>query len=383
MRTQAAVPLAGVDDRPRRSPPRLDHVAETGGALVAGGALAWIPFHLVGWNATFGFVVSWFASFCLIFAVVVRQRHGVLELKDRLATVFVTAGTSVALLPLFLILGFLAIKGGRVALTRFPHFLVTDMKGVGAKEPVSKAGMKHAVVGSVEQVGIATLAAVPAGVFAATYINEIGGRVASVVRTVAGAMTGLPTVIAGVVVYFAWVAPKGTNGWSGLAAAMALFIVMLPTVVRTAEEVLRIVPDSLREAALALGAPEWRMILRVVIPTARTGLVTAALLGVARAIGETAPVLLTAFGATRTNLNPLHGAQANLPIQIYQLILTFNAHSVAEGWGAAFLLVAIILTLFTLARILGTGGGGPRRRLPGRGRGTAAPTAPEPVLSNV
>jgi phosphate transport system permease protein len=142
---------------------------------------------------------------------------------------------------------------------------------------------------------------------------------------------------------------------------MALTIVMLPTVVRTAEEVLRIVSNSLREAALALGAPEWRTVLQVVIPTARTGLVTAALLGVARAVGETAPVLFTAFGNQHTNGNPFSGAQADLPLEVYSLVRQPRGSSVEVAWGGALVLVALILTLFTLARVLGTGSPGNSR----------------------
>jgi phosphate transport system permease protein len=350
-----------VDDRPRRQSFDRERVVEQAWSLAATGALTWTVFHLAGWNAAFGFVFCWFASFIVVFGVVVRQRHGSLQLKDRLATAFVAVGTSIALLPLVLILYYVAVKGAREALTNFPHFLVTDMKGVGSLKSSASAGMKHAIIGSVEQVGLAFLFSVPVGILAAAYLNEIGGRAAGVIRTVVSAMTGLPSIIAGIVVYTAWVSPRGVHGASGLAAAMALSIVMLPTIVRTAEEVLTIVPGSLREAALALGAPEWRVVVRVVLPTARAGLVTAALLGVARAVGETAPVLATAFGTPRTNANPFRGDQADLPLQIYQLIFSTQHSSITEAWGAAFLLIAIILTLFTLARILGTGGQRTRR----------------------
>jgi phosphate transport system permease protein len=170
-------------------------------------------------------------------------------------------------------------------------------------------------------------------------------------------------------VYSAWILPQKTKGFSGFAAAMALSVVMLTTIVRTAEEVLRIVSDHLREAALALGAPEWRMVLRVVLPTARTGLVTAAILGVARGVGETAPVLLTAFGSAHTNVNPFSGPQDDLPLRIYQLVRSPSNNNVHVAWGGALLLVLIILTLFTLARIVGVGGGrrtGRFRRSAGR-----------------
>jgi phosphate transport system permease protein len=349
-------------DRPRTTPFPWARVAELAASAVAAAAVVWTPFHLVRLNAPFGFVICWFAAFAAIFGVVVRQRHGQLELKDGLATVVVWTGLLLALLPLGLLLGFVMVKGAKVVFTNFPSFpfLRQDMRHWSPSGPSSRAGMKAAMIGTVEQVGLATMASVPLGVLAATYINEIGGRYATVVRTIADAMTGLPSIIAGLLIYFLWVIPLAPNGNSGFAAAMALTIVMLPTVVRTAEEVLRLVSDSLREAALALGAPEWRTVMQVVIPTARTGLVTAAILGVARAIGETAPVLFTAFGNPRTVLNPFSGKQADMPYTIYQLARAPRGSAVAVGWGGALVLMAIILTLFTLARILGTGAPGSR-----------------------
>lgn len=356
-------------DAPRRSAADRDRIAELVGAAAAAAVLVWAPFHLTGWDAPFGFVVCWFVSYVAIYAVIARQRHGTLELKDRLATLLVTSGTLLALLPLGLVLFYVLRRGLPVVFTRFPSFsfLRQDMRHFGPNDPPAMAGMKQAVIGSVEQVLIATAATAPLGVLAATYINEVGGRFAQMVRNVAAAMTGLPSVIAGLLVYSVWVMPMKTKGYSGLAAAIALSVVMLPTVVRTAEEVLRVVSDNLREAALALGAPEWRMVLRVVIPTARTGLVTASILGVARAIGETAPVLLTAFGSPRTNWNPFSGGQDDLPLRVYQLVRSSSNNNVTVAWGGALLLVLVILTLFALARIVGTGNRpswAPLRRLP-------------------
>jgi len=333
-------------------------------AAVAG---VWLPFHLAGWNAPFGFTVCWFVTFLAIYDVVARHQHGSLQAKDRVATVAVTGGAVVALLPVFLIVWFVLGKGLGVVLGGFPHFLTHDLREFGPTDPVRKAGMKHAIIGTLIQVGLATLIVVPIGVLTATYLNEVGGRFAAVVRTVADAMTGLPSVIAGLFVYAAWVLPRGAGGFSGFAGSLALSVVMLPTVVRTAEEVLRIVPGSLREAALALGAPEWRMVLMVVVPTARAGLATAAILGVARAVGETAPVLLTTFGSKLTNVNPFDGPQSNLPIQVYEFVVSSTEGNVQVAWGGALVLVAIVLTLFVLARILGTGGAG-RRRTPRRAR---------------
>ncbi|MHB8464811.1 MAG: phosphate ABC transporter permease PstA [Acidimicrobiales bacterium] len=350
-------------DQPRTRPFDRERAGELVAAGVAAVVLVWAMFHLTGWDAPLGALVCWFLLFVALVGVVVRQRHGILELKDRLASICITAGTIVALIPLVLVLFYVATRGAPVVFRHFPSLEVLrkDVINLGPRDPVSKGGwgLKEAVIGTFEQVGLAILFSVPIGVLAATYLNEIGGRLAAVVRTVADAMTGLPSIIAGLFVYVAWVKSLG-EGFSGLAAAFALAVVMLPTIVRTAEEVLRIVSDHLREAALALGAPEWRMVLRVVLPTARTGLVTAAILGVARAVGETAPVYLTAFGNTRTNTNPFHGAQDDLPLRIYALARAASDADVAAAWGGALLLTLIILTLFTLARILGTGSRGGR-----------------------
>jgi phosphate transport system permease protein len=354
------------EDVPRRTPFDRGRAIEISLSALASIVLVWIPFHLGGWNAPFGFFVCSFGSFVAIFGIVVRQRHGAVEMKDQLATVAVWTSVMIALLALVLILYYVLQRGGKVLFTKFPSFsfLRQDMRNFGPNDPFKDAGMKAAIVGSLEQVLTATAITLPIGVLAATYLNEIGGRFASAVRTVTDAMTGLPTIIAGLFVYAAWVAPRHHNGYSGFAAALALAVVMLPTIVRTAEEVLRIVSDNLREAALALGAPEWRMVLQVVIPTARSGLVTAAILGVARAIGETAPVVLTASGSTRTNWNLFHGPQSDLPLQIYQLARSPSNNNNAVAWGGALVLALIILTLFSLARIVGTGGAGKRFRLP-------------------
>jgi phosphate transport system permease protein len=345
------------EDRPRPRAVDRDQLLELGATALGAAALVWAPFHLAGWDAPLGAFLCWMSAFITLYAVVVRQRHGLLELKDRLATLIVVAAACAALVPLFLVLLFVLRRGLPVVLRDFPRFpfVFHDLRKFGPNDPVSQAGMKQAMIGTLEQVGLATVFTVPVGILAATYLNEVGGRYAQIVRTIADAMTGLPTIIAGLFIYSAWVKPQGTSGFSGFAAAMALSVVMLPTVVRTAEEVLRIVSNHLREAALALGAPEWRMILRVVIPTARTGLVTAAILGVARAVGETAPVLLTAFGNRLTNWNPFHGAQDDLPLRIYQFVRSPSDNNVAAAWGGALLLVLIVLTLFALARILGSG----------------------------
>jgi len=183
------------------------------------------------------------------------------------------------------------------------------------------------------------------------------------VRVMADAKTGLPSIIAGLFVYLLWVQPRHTSGYSGVAAAAALATMSLPIVTRTAEEMIRLVPGSLREAALALGAPRWRVTLRVVLPTARAGLISAVILGVARIMGETAPVLFTAHGSARMNFNPFHGVQADLPLQGLESVTATSNRVRAEGWGDLLVLVVMVLGFFAAARAVGSRPPGGRRRL--------------------
>jgi phosphate transport system permease protein len=221
-------------------------------------------------------------------------------------------------------------------------------------------GAGAAIVGSVEQVGLATAFTVPLGILAATYLVDSRGLFAKVVSYVVDAMTGAPAIIAGLFIYLLWVAPQRETGKSGFAAAMALAVMMLPIVTRTSQEVIGVVPGSLREAALALGAPRWRVLVRVVLPTARAGLVTAVILGVARVAGETAPVLFNAGGAARYNWNPFRGQQDDLPFRVYELIFQGAKNANRDAWGVSFVLVLVVLTLFLLARL--AGGSRPGRR---------------------
>jgi phosphate transport system permease protein len=168
-------------------------------------------------------------------------------------------------------------------------------------------------------------------------------------------MSGVPSIVAGLFIYAVWVVAL-QRGFSGFAASLALAILMLPTITRTTEVVLRLVPDGLREGSLALGGTEWRTVWQVVLPTARSGLITAVILGVARAVGETAPLILTAFGASVMNADPFQGDQEALPYLIYDYIRRYNPGTgpYQRGWAAAVVLIALVLVLFTLARLLGS-----------------------------
>ncbi|MGO9584347.1 MAG: phosphate ABC transporter permease PstA [Acidimicrobiales bacterium] len=328
-------------------------VAEIAGPAVAAVAVAWLPFHMLGVSAPVGQVVCWAIAFVAIYGLVSWRLHGVLGMKDRLGNVYVWGGGAIALAPLLLIVWFVISQGWKVVFTDFPHFLVTNLAHTLPTDPYTKSGMYHAIIGTLEQVGLATVITAPIGVLTAVYLNEIAGRLANVVRTIVDAMSGVPSIIAGLFVYLVWVLPRGTNGYSGFAGSMAISILMVPIITRTSEEVLRIVPGSLREASLALGGTEWRTIVRVVLPTARAGLITGVILGVARGVGETAAVLFTVFGSRTTNYNPFSHPQADLPLQVLSNVQSSNQNFIDEAHGGALVLVALVLTLFTLARIIG------------------------------
>jgi phosphate transport system permease protein len=220
-------------------------------------------------------------------------------------------------------------------------------------------GAYHAVIGTLEQAGIATLITVPLGVLGAVYIVEYGrGLLATAIRFFVDVMTGIPSIVAGLFVLAFWVLVvtpvfnDGRPGFSGFAAALALSVLMLPTVVRSTEEMLRLVPTALREGAYALGVPQWLTIVRIVIPTALPGIVTGVMLAIARACGETAPVLLVAGGTPAINFNPVSGNQSSLSLFVFEQAGVASKYAPDRAWAAALTLVVLVLTLTVAAKLL-------------------------------
>jgi phosphate transport system permease protein len=353
-------------DRPiRRRRASVEQLVEFFGSLLASFAIVWLGFRIAGVSGVVGFALLWIALFFTLYAIVNWRNHGLLAMKDRVATVAVWTGGALAMLPLVAVIGYVILKGFSVAMADFPHFWTADMSGLTASAPVTSVGAGAAIVGTLEQVAIAAVLTVPLGILAATYLADSNNIFSRTVAAVVDAMTGAPAIIAGLVVYLFWVVPRGTSGKSGFAAGLALAVMMLPIVTRAALEVVRIVPGSLREAALALGAPQWRVLVRIVLPTARAGLMTAVILGVARIAGETAPILFNAGGNKDYNFNPFSGQQDNLPLRIYELVSQPNATAVRIAWGVSFVLVVVVLLLFIIARLVGSSKPGKRRlRLP-------------------
>ena len=293
------------------------------------------------------FALLWLVSFIVIYGLVVRHADDALAAKDRLMSFVVTAGATLVLLPLVFILGFVFIRGiGAVSWS----FFTQDLSKTGTLD--AGGGLSHAIVGTLEQIGLSVVMAVPLGIMTAIFLNEVRGPLRRPVRMLVDAMSGVPSIVAGLFIYTVWLIQLGNQG-SGFAASLALSILMLPTIARTGEEVLRLVPGGLREASLAMGATEWRTVWTIVLPTARTGLITAVVLGIARVVGETAPLIMTSFGSTAMNHNVFKGFQSSLPLSVYQLLGNPFAAQQQRAYAGAFVLVAIVLTLFTVARILG------------------------------
>jgi phosphate transport system permease protein len=328
------------------------------GAALAALALVWVVYwQLLPLSGMFGFVVCWYAAFLLIYALVSRQRHARPVVRDRLMAAVVHGGAIVVGGTLLLVV-VSTLWQGRGALAHL-NFFTSDLSHAGPLDPLSVGGVLHAVVGTLIEVAITIVITLPLGVLTAVYLNEVGGGFARVVRTVVEAMTALPDVLAGLFVYIVLLVTLGLPT-SGFAAAVALSITMLPITARAAEVVLRVVPGGLREASLALGASQWRTVWRVVLPTARPGLATALILGVARGIGETAPVLLTAGYTTYMTYNPFNGSMTSLPLLAFRLSQSSQHTQVQRAFGAASVLLVLVVLLFVIARLAARHRGGTR-----------------------
>jgi phosphate transport system permease protein len=255
--------------------------------------------------------------------------------------------TAIAIVPLVLTIYYVISKGLKAWSW---HFFSTDPTGAFLGDP---GGIKSAILGTIEMILLATLIAVPIGVGVALYLVEWGkgSRFAAAVRYLIDVMTGVPSIVFGLFIYVTLVVANVGGSFAGWKGAIALALLMLPIVARSSEVVLLLVPDSLREAALALGAPRWKVTLKIVLPTAFAGLLTGILLSIARAAGETAPLLFTASVVNGTTFN-LSQRMNSLPIQIFQDVGQPQDRLVARAWGAALVLLALIFLLTLIARLV-------------------------------
>jgi phosphate transport system permease protein len=335
----------------RRRSLTLDGACTLSGALAGSLGLTWVIYErLLPFSGALGFWTLCFGLFLVLCGAATALHWGRLAVADRLATAVMV---SIGLVIVFIIadvVGYTVYRGHQ-PLTHL-SFYTQDALRSAPLDPISTGGVAHALVGSLEQMAIATLVAVPLGVLAALFLVEVGGRMARPVRSLIEAMTSLPEIIAGLFIFALLILTFGMRQ-CGFAAAMALAIMMIPYVARSSEVMLRLVPDTLREASYALGASQWRTVLTVVLPTARSGLSTAVVLGMARAIGETAPVLLTSGLNTYMNTNPVSNWQTSLPLYIFITVQEPAPIERVRAFGAAVVLIALVLVLFTIARLLG------------------------------
>ena len=340
----------------RREVPRpirqrtLDEVMSAAGSLLGALALTWVLFEWVlAWSGILGFVVFFYVSFLALYALVTSLSNPRPIVVDRVMGAVMAGGALVVTAALGTTITFIMVQG--IDSLRHLNFFIQDMAGVGPNDSLDHGGVLHAIVGTVIQVMIAVAIALPLGIATAIYMTEVGGRLANWVRTVIEAMTALPDILAGLFVYTVLIIALGSER-NGLAASIALTVTMLPIIARSAEVVLRVVPGGLREASLALGSSQWQTVRRVVLPTAKAGLATALILGIARIAGETAPLLIVSGATTFFNANPVQDPMNSLPLFVFSAVRSGQNLFIARGYGAAALLMGLVLILFVITRFL-------------------------------
>jgi phosphate transport system permease protein len=322
--------------------------------------------HLTPLSGKLGFVVVEFLVFLATYALLVSLTNNGPAVVDKVMTALLTAAALIAGGALVSVVTFTLWRGWHVLIK--PNFYYQDMSSAGPLSPLSQGGIKHAIVGTLIIITLCLLLTVPIGLACAVYLNETRSKATGLVRTIVTAMTALPSVLAGLFIFATWILILGHQR-SGFAAAMAVSIIMLPIIIRSADVVLRLVPGNLREASAATGAPQWRTVWHVVLPTARSGLTTSVILGMARGIGETAPVLLTAGITASLNLDPRQNGMMSLPLATFEFVRSPQPALVARGFATAATLMVVVLLLFAIARIIG---GRPAGHLSKRQRRRAA-----------
>ena len=252
-------------------------------------------------------------------------------------------------LPTFSILVTTVVKGIHgLSLGIFKN----TMAATSYTDPIEMGGLLHALLGTVYLIVLSVLISVPLGILTALYLTEIKGPGSRFIQFIIQAMSGVPSVIAGLFVFSAVILTTPLDA-SSLMGSLALGILMVPTVTRASQEVLVLIPSDLREAGLALGATQWKTVALVVVPAARSGLITAVILGVARIAGETAPLLFVLGGSDALNPNPFNGFNSGLPLYIWKGFLIGLPESVQRSWTGILVLLVLVLTLFTIARVFG------------------------------
>jgi phosphate transport system permease protein len=319
----------------------------TASILVLAGSLAAGAIEFTGLRGKLGFAVAYFFFASLLIFVQQLRLRDLAAAKDSLLSSFAFLAMTITLIPIVSIVMTVVLKGYKGI-----HFgmFANDMTQASVNDPVQSGGLLHALVGTIIMVGGALIVSFPIGLLTALYLTEIRGKLARPIKFLVQAMSGVPSIVAGLFILSILVIPV-TQELTGLMGSLALSILMIPTIARTAEEMLLLIPNELREAGVALGATQWRTVSGVVVPAAKSGLVTAVILGIARIIGETAPILLVSGGADALNFNPTSGPMGSLPFYIWKAFLTGGTEEAyARAWGGMLILLILIVVLFGLAR---------------------------------
>lgn len=348
----------GITSSHVRPPPRgLKLICVVVGLAVSG--LGWLVLNLAV-GVLIGYVVYLVTTY-VAFRTTAGRRVGLDELMHSL----VYGAFGLALIPLVSLLLTVVVNG--VGRSIDLDFLMQTMNGVTGLADARYAegeapfigGAYHAIVGTLIITGIATIISVPVGLFAAIYLVEYAGKgsLGRVIRFFVDVMTGIPSIVAGLFAFALFGALFGVGTKNGMAGAIALSVLMVPTVIRNSEEMLRIVPNELREASLALGVPQWRTIYKVVLPTAASGLASGVTLAIARVIGETAPLLVAVGGFYALSTNPLQGPMNTLAVYAYEMFTKplnpgVRDPSLERAWAAALILVVIVIGLNLTARLI-------------------------------
>ena len=289
-----------------------------------------------------------FVAYGVITSTVSFINRGPQAAKDSFVSTLVALGAVVTVIPIASIL-LTVVQKGLPGL----HFgiLSSDMSMATATDPIPTGGVLHAITGTLTMVVLALIMSVPIGILTALYLTEIKGKFAGPIRFLVQAMSGVPSIVAGLFILSAVLYPI-TKGYSALMGALALAILMIPTIARTSEEVLLLIPNELREAGTALGGTQWRTVAMIVLPAARSGLMTAIILGIARIAGETAPLLLLTGGGDKVNPNPFSGSVGSLPYYIWKSFNAGSPEAITRAWAGLLVLMILVLFLFISARAL-------------------------------
>jgi len=288
-------------------------------------------------------------TYSLGFYLASRIIEGKRKSSDRLITILVTGAFALAVVPLISLAWTVVERGAARFDIEFFTFSMRNIVGAGG-------GAYHAIIGTLQITGLATLISVPIGIMTAIYLVEYArGPLAKAVTFFVDVMTGIPSIVAGLFAYAAFVVIFGPGVRMGIGGAIALSVLMIPVVIRATEEMLKIVPNELREASYALGVPKWLTVTKVVLPTALAGIATGVMIAIARIIGETAPLLIIAGFTSSTNFNPFDERMMTLPVFVYTSYANQGADAqtyIDRAWTGALVLMLIVMILNIFARLV-------------------------------